>query len=470
MRNPMLMVSILVMACASAPSYQAPSVVVPTAFREKAGEAVQAEEAGQADSAGPDENPWQALGDSTLDRLEAEVVHANLDVMTAEARVRGARASRTGATLDFAPTVVFGGSYTRERLSTASFPINVGSFPDQNVWDAGFDAAWEIDLFGRVRHNVQAQGALVQASQEDLRNVRVTLAAELARTYFELRGAQQRLAVAQLNAANQRNTLKVTQERLDAGQGTAFDTERAQAQVSSTLATIPTLESQVAAAQYRIGVLVGRPPAAVAMELVAVAELPPLPDSIPLTSPDSLVRGRPDVAAAERQLAAGRAFVSAAKSAYLPRLAVGGSAGFTARTFGSLGNDGTFRYAVGPVISWPFLNLGRVKANVDVSRAQESEAEAQYTQTVLGALAEVETALARYRTSRARLDRLEEAAAASERAADLARLRFSEGVTDFLQVLDAERTQLDAQDQSAQGRTDAATAYAGLVKAVGGGW
>jgi outer membrane protein TolC len=174
------------------------------------------------------------------------------------------------------------------------------------------------------------------------------------------------------------------------------------------------------------------------------------------------------VAAAERQLAVERALVGAAKADYLPRVTVGGSAGYSATTFSSLGDRGTFRYAVGPIISWPLLNLGRVKARVDLSRAREAEARAQYDQTVLLALQDVETSLVRYRTSRARVERIQDAAAASERAAELARARFSGGVSDFLQVLDAERTQLEAQDQLAQGRTEAATAYAALYKALGG--
>jgi outer membrane protein TolC len=184
--------------------------------------------------------------------------------------------------------------------------------------------------------------------------------------------------------------------------------------------------------------------------------------------PDSLIRRRPDVSAAERQVAAERAFVGAAKADYLPRVTVGGSAGFSASTFGGLGDDGTFRYAVGPIVSWPALNLGRVKARVDQSQARAAEAEAQYSQTVLRALQEVEEGLLRYRTSRTRVERIGDAAAASARAADLARLRFEGGVADFLQVLDAERTQLDAEDQLAQAHTDAATSYAALYKALGG--
>ncbi|MGH7527174.1 MAG: efflux transporter outer membrane subunit [Gemmatimonadales bacterium] len=472
------LLALLLIGCASAPAYQEPALEIPTAFRETVDSLTAAPAPAPpaavpvvaGDSVGLRGQYWRVLGDSTLDRLLGQALGGNLDVEAAQARIRGARAARLNATLDLAPTVTVGGSYTRQRLSSAGFPIGVGSFPDQDVWDAGFDATWELDLFGRVRRGVQAQGALVGAAQEELRDVRVSLSAELARVYFELRGAQGRLAVAQRNGENQRRTLELTRQRLDAGRGTAFDTERAQAQLNFTLASIPAFEAQVAAAQYRIGVLIGRPPTAVAQELQAVAPMPPLPASVTVASPDSLIRRRPDVAAAERRVAAERAFVGAAKAEYLPRLSLDGSAGLAATTFDSLGDRGTFRYAVGPVISWPALNLGRVKARVDASRALEAEARAQYHQTVLRALEEVETTLVRYRTSRGRVERIQDAAAASGRAAELARLRFTEGVADFLQVLDAERTQLEAEDQLALSRTEAATAYAALYKALGGDW
>lgn len=462
-----IVLSLALVGCATAPGYRAPEVPVPAAFRETRDTIIEtpASQTAIADTvAGPD------VRDTTLTRLLNEAVRANLDVRAAEARVRGARSARTEAAFDLAPTVTFGGGYTRQRLSGATFPIGFGTFPDQDIWDGGFDASWELDLFGRVRRNVQAQGAFVAVSREDLRDVQVSLTAELARAYFELRGAQEQLSVAQRNAENQRRTLLVTRQRLDAGRGTAFDTERAQAQLSFTLASVPLLESRVREAQYQIGVLVGRPPAAVATELDKTVPLPAFPATVTLASPDSVVRRRPDVAAAERQVAVERALVGAAKAEYLPRLSLGGSAGYTASSFDALGDRGTFRYAVGPIISWPALNLGRVKARVDISRARESEAQAQYTQTVLRALQEVESSLVRYRTSRARVERIQDAASASERAAELARLRFSGGVADFLQVLDAERTQLEAQDQLAQSRTEAATAYAALYKALGGTW
>lgn len=411
---------------------------------------------------------WEKLGDTTLSRLVREVIQANPDVQSAAARVRGARVARTSATLDYFPTVTVAGGYSRQRLSAASFPIDAGGrFPDQDIWDAGFDASWELDVFGRVRKNVRAQGQLVEAAREDLRNVQVTLAAEVARAYFELRGAQEQLAVATRNADNQRNTLKVTEERLEAGSGTAFDTERAKAQLSSTLATLPAFQAQVAAAQYRIGVLVGRSPVAVAGELGGASPLPTLPADAGLDVSDSVVKRRPDVRAAERQLAASRSLVGSAKSEYLPKVSVGGQAGFTSQVFDGLGDDRSLRYAVGPVISWPALNLGRVKARVDASQAVADESKSRYTRTLLEAEEEIQGSLVRYRTAGERVTQLGEAAAASERAAELARIRFAEGVIDFLQVLDAERTQLDAQSRLVQARTDAATAYAALVKSIG---
>lgn len=467
MSKAVILLSLTLAGCASAPGYRPPEVPLPPAFRETRDTIVVTPSPGAALVTAA---AWRDVGDTTLTRLIGEALGGNLDVRAAEARVRRARSARTEAVLDFAPTVTVAGGYTRQRLSGATFPIGAGTFPDQDIWDAGFDAFWELDLFGRVRRNVQAQGAFVAVNQEDLRDVQVSLTADLARAYFDLRGAQEQLLVARRNAENQQRTLRLTRERLDAGRGTAFDTERAQAQLSFTLASVPALEARVRQAQYQIGVLVGRPPAAVAGELDAIAPLPPLPAAVSVASPDSVVRRRPDVAAAERQVAVERALVGAAKADYLPRVTVGGSAGYAATRFNSLGDGGTFRYAVGPIISWPALNLGRVKARVDQTRAREAEARAQYDQTVLRALQEVESALVRYRTSRTRVERIQDAASASERAAELARLRFTGGVADFLQVLDAERTQLEAQDLLAQGRTEAATAYAALYKALGGTW
>src|SRR5881394_1802490 len=403
-------------ACASAPGYHPSSVRPPEAFQEArdpgpeppgpSSESPHPLSPSPSGRGGTQDGPavsldyWNQLGDTTLSRLVGEVGRGNLDVRSAQARVSAARSDRVRSALDLTPSTTLSAGYARQRLSSASFPGASGVFPDQSVWNAGVDASWDLDVFGGIRHTVQARGALVGVAEEDLRDVQVTLTAELARAYFELRGAQEQLEVARRNAENQRRTFDLTKQRLDAGRGSAFDTERAQAQLSSTLAFIPAREAQVAAAQYRIGVLVGRAPDAVARELEQPGRLPPLPDMIAIGQPDAVVRYRPDVAAAERQAEAQGALVGAAKASYLPRLSIGGSVGYAAPTFNGVGDQGTLRYVVGPVLTWPALNLGRVKAEVDAAQAREEDARAQYSRVVLAALEDMETSLARYRSRR----------------------------------------------------------------------
>jgi len=413
---------------------------------------------------------WKTLGDTTLERLVGEVVKSNHDVVAAEARLSGARAARTQTALDFAPTVYATASYTRQRFASASFPGSFGgttAFPDQTVWDAGLQLSWELDFFGRIRKSTQGKNALVGAAEEDVRDVQVLLASELAINYFELRGEQDRLRVARKSAENQQHTLDVTVQRLDAGRGNEFDSERARTQLNSTLAAIPALEASVSGIEHRIAVLVGHEVAGLDQEGDDHPALAALPDSIVVPNPDIAVRRRPDVRSAERQLAAGNAFVGAAKAEYLPRITVGGAAGYVGASFDALSNSNTPRYAIGPVVSLP-LNVGRVKAGVDQARAQEAEADANYRKTELQAREEIATAVVAYRKARQSLDYLEAAAKASERAAALARLRFDEGASDLLQVLDAERTMLAAQDRLAAGRTAATNGLATLYRALGG--
>ena len=416
---------------------------------------------------------WQRLGDTTLARLTAEALQANREIQAAQARARQARAARSSAALDLAPTITMAGGYTRQRIAAPTFGIAV---PDRGLWDTELRASWELDLFGRVRRNLRGRSSLAASAHEEVRDAGRIITAELAVAYFDLRGAQDQLDVATQNAENQRRSLQLTRDRLAAGRGSAFDTERAQAQVSTTLASIPVFESRIASAQHRIGVLLGREPGSLAPELAyrcadepeALCSLPPLPDD-PVPAPlDSIILTRPDVLAAERRLAAETAFVGAAKAEYLPRLSVGGTAGFTATELDRVGNSGSGRYTVGPMITWAAFNLGRVKAGVDAARALEAEARAQHEQTLLLAREELRTALVSYAKARERLTQLAEAAAASGRAAELARIRFQGGVADFLQVLDAERSLLAAQDQLARGRTDAVTALVAVYRATGG--
>jgi NodT family efflux transporter outer membrane factor (OMF) lipoprotein len=412
---------------------------------------------------------WRAVGDSTLVRLVDAALVANQDLRVAESRLQGARAARTTAALDLAPVVTAGAGYSRQRLASAALPGAAGRLPEQDLWDTNVQLAWELDVFGRLRNTLRGQNALLASAEADTRDVQVVIAAAVAREYFALRAAQDRLAVAQRNAENQRRTLEITEERLEAGSGTALDTERAQAQLSSTLAVIPALETAVAASGHRIAALLGRAPEGLGSGGANPDVAYDLPIELDGEAREALVRARPDVRSAADQVSAQRAFAGAAKSAYLPRLSIGAVAGYTANSLDALGDAGPPRYAIGPVISWPFLDMGRVKSNVDAAQARSNEAAARYRQLVLNAQAEVETSLTGYARARERLTHLEAAAAASERATDLARLRFEEGGTDFLEVLDAERRLLETQDRLAEGRSELNGWLVAAYRALGGG-
>jgi outer membrane protein, multidrug efflux system len=475
-------------AACRGPAYQPPSVRVAPAYDAVAGGGAlrRAADSTAAQPARPATTPlgrsahfaaalspapfWSEIADSTLPQLIAEAMRANPDVHVAEARLTSARAARRLSSFDLVPTVTASGSATRLRQSIAQVPGISSQLPQQDLYDVGFDAAWEVDIFGRLNRTVKAQGALAESADHGLDDVRVSLAAEVARTYFELRGAQRELAVSRRNADNQQRIVALTEDRLTAGRGTAFDTERAKAALQLTLAATPVIETRIASDRHRIAVLLGRAPTSLPRGLLENGDLPKLPDTVYVGSPEELVRRRPDVLEAERQLAAQSLFVGAAQADYLPRLTFGASAGYVATTFDSLARSGTSRIVVGPVLSWPLLDLGRVKTRVDVAQARRDEARAQYSATVLRAVEEAETALVAYDRAHARLGILDEAVKSSERAAALAQQRFEAGLTDFLQVLDAQRTLIDAENQRAQGHTAAAAALIAVYKAVGGTW
>jgi len=495
MRNLIALMLVASAVACGAPAYQAPSVRVAPAY----GVLSRSSATPPADSARPassavvvrtsdqaslmavgqsaqystalsSEPFWRQIGDPTLARLIEEALRTSTNVDSAEARLTGARASRRVSAYDLGPSVTAIGSATRQRASIAQGPGLTNQLPQRDLYDVGFDASWELDVFGRVNRTVNAYGTLAASAEHGLRDVQVSLAAEVARTYFELRGAEQQLAVARRNADNQRRTLSLTEDRLSAGRGNAFDTERAKSVLQLTLAAIPVVESRIAADQNRIATLLGRAPGTLPADWLAGGTLPTLPDTVRIGSPEQLVRRRPDVLGAERQLAAQSLFVGAAQADYLPRLSLAASAGYSATTFDSLSRRGTSRIVAGPVLTWPLLDLGRVKARVDVAHAQEDEAKAAYSATVLRAMEETETALVTYDRAHARLALLNEAVRASTRASELAQQRFDAGLTDFLQVLDAQRTLLDAENQLAQAHTFAATALVAVYKAVGGTW
>jgi len=358
-------------------------------------------------------------------------------------------------------------SYTRERVSNAVAPARDR---DIELYDAGFDASWELDFFGRVRRSIEASSAQVEAAEASRQDVTVSLLAEVARNYLELRGAQNRLAVALRNAENQRQTLDLTRALLEGGRGTELDTSRAEAQLTSTLAGIPPLETAIKQAIYRLGVLIGQQPTVLDAELSEPSPLPTLPTLVALGKPADLLRRRPDIRVTERNLAAATATIGVATADLFPRLTFAGSIGIQAGSFLGLGEGGSDRFAVGPGIFWAAFDLGRVRARIRAADARTEAALAQYEQRVLLTLQETDSALIDFNRQQARLELLRASAQASEKATGLARVRYQFGVSDFLTVLDAERTLLESQDRLADSETLTATALVAVYKALGGGW
>ena len=446
--------------CAVGPNYVKPSTPVAPQF---AG----ATQPGYS-SADAQEKFWTQFGDPTLDRLIDESLVANHDLRIALAHLVEARADRRHSQFDLAPTVTASGGYTKERFPAVSSPT--GATFTQQFYDAGFDAFWELDFFGGIRRNIEAQSAQVEGAEARLHDAQVSVSAEVARTYFELRGEQARFAVAWRNVENQRATLQLTQARLEAGRSTELDTARAQAQLSATLSTIGPLEAAIARSIHRLGVLTGQQPGALRELLAPAGELPSLPQLTAVGDPAGLLRRRPDIRIAERQLASRTALVGAAIADLFPKVTFTGTFSYAATTPGQLGTSGSRGYSIAPGITWAAFDLGRVRAEVAGSRARADAALATYEQSVLRALEETENALVTHARTRDSLGDAAAAAAASQTAARIARTRYEGGMVDFLDVLDAERTQLADEDRLAQSRTDAATSLVAVYKALGGGW
>jgi outer membrane protein, multidrug efflux system len=448
-------------ACAVGPDYRTPAVATSDQF-------VDANPA-QFSVADVESDFWEGFNDPVLTDLIEQSLNANHDLRIALSRLSEARALRGESRLDLAPTVTASAGATDARASErqAVFP---NADRDQDYYDAGFDAFWELDFFGRVRRGVEAQNALVQAAEADFYSAQVTVTAEVARNYFELRGAQLRLAVAQRNAANQEESLRITTARLDAGRGTQLDVSRAQALLSATLATIPDLNTGVRSAMLRLGVLTGQAPDALLQRLADVKPLPTLPETHSIGTPELLLRRRPDVRVAERQLAAATAQVGVAVADLFPRVSFIGRWGFEAVSSADLGNAASETFAFGPSIQWAALDLGRVRQRIDQREAAANGALARYEQSVYRALEETDASLTGYAQALTKQKHLRQGATSSAEAATLARARFESGVADFLTVLDAERTMLEAEDRLAQSETQTATALLSMYKALGGGF
>jgi len=446
-------------ACAVGPNYHAPE----TKVAEKFDNVEATYSTGQATT-----QFWHTFADAELDRLVNDALASNHDLRIALTRVEEARALRRDAAFDLAPSINASGGYTKTRTSNAG--LLPGATRESEFYDAGFDAFWELDFFGGVRRGLEASRAELGAEEAALQDVQVIVTGEVTRTYFELRGQQLQLDVARRNVANQQSTLELAQVRLDAGSGTEFDTARAQAQLSTTLGTIGPLEAAVARSIHRLSVLIGREPGALRAELTPPQTLPPLPGIVPVSDPASLLRRRPDIRVAERELASATAQIGVAVADLFPRVTFTGSAGYVAGSSGALGDKGTDAYVLAPGISWGIFDYGHVQARIGAAKWRKEGALLRYEKTVLQALEETEDSLVTHARARDRLVHDEAAVQASNTAAGLARVRYENGASDFLQVLDAERTLLQSEDQLARSRTEAATSLIAVYKALGGGW
>jgi len=466
------LLSVALSACAVGPNYHRPTTHVASQFPTGGGAQGAAQESPASNDvyshAQTQTEFWKQFDDPVLNSMVTDALSANYDLRIALGRLVQARALRNESLFDLAPTVTASGGYTKQRVPAVENPL--GGPYTTKLYNAGFDAAWELDFFGGVRRGIQARNAQLEGQVANLHDAQVSVIAEVARNYFELRGGQTQLAVARANVKNQEQVLTLAQAQREAGSGTDLDVARAQSQLSTTLSTIGPLEAAVSRSVHRLSVLTGRDPDGLTGTLSAAHDLPALPPIVPVGTPDELLRRRADIRAAERNLAASTALVGVAVSNLFPKVTFTGSFGYAAAEPAALGSGASRSYIIGPGITWAAFDLGRVRAQIAGARAGAVIALDQYHQTVLNALEETEDALVTHARDRDQLHHAEDAARASATAAKLAEIRYKGGMVDFLSVLDAERTELQTEDALAQSRTEAATSLIAVYKALGGGW
>jgi NodT family efflux transporter outer membrane factor (OMF) lipoprotein len=468
--------------CTVGPDYQRPELPVPDRY---AGVGATTQPAARAVDVA---RWWTSFNDPTLDALIDRAVASNLDLRLATARLREARALRGVVGADLFPDVNVAGAYTRSRTSENAFSFDqpsggggggspgFGPFGEpgdtQSLYQAGFDANWELDVFGGVRRSIEAADADIGAAVEGRRDALVTLLAEVARNYVELRGFQRRLEIAGQNLKVQQDTLELTRARFEAQLVSELDVTRADAQVATTAAGIPALEAQRNQAAHRLAVLLGQPPAGLLDELLPSGTLaiPSGPPDVPPGLPSDLLRRRPDVRRAERELAAATARVGVATADLFPKFSLTGSLGLQAEAFGDLGRWDSRFYNAGPSVSWPVFDAGRIRSNIRVENARQEQALVRYEQSVLTALEDVENALVGYGKEHQRRQSLQRAVAANRRSVEMANQLYDRGLTDFLDVLEAQRALFASEDALVQSERTISTNLVALYKALGGGW
>jgi len=463
--------SLIVSGCAAVgPNYVAPTPQVPASFAEApAGASAETGKTQPMDNAW-----WKDLGDPILENLLTQALKSAPEIAEAQARVREARALTGIAGAGRYPTADAGGEYTRNLGSngvpTGVPPGGLGPGIHSNLWQAGFDASWEIDIFGSERRRIEAAQATYQAVIDDRADVVLTLLAEVARDYVELRGAQRRIEVARENLAIEKDLETLTKSLLTAGLAPQQDLLRAQAQVSDIEATIPNIESDERAAAYRIAALVDEPFTEITAKLSVPRPIPKAVSEVPIGLPSELLERRPDVRAAERRIAAANARIGIAQADLYPHFSLTAATGLESLNFSSFSSASSGYYQIGPGISWRIFDAGRIRFQVQAELARTDAAVAAYRRSMLDAFRDVETALVSYANTTVRRNNLAAESAADAQATKIAKLLYEKGVESFLPVLDAERSLYAADDALAQSDRDCALALIALYKSLGGGW
>ena len=459
--------------CMVGPNYRPPSPTVPATYREPTNGPTTAP--ASVFAPGADEvRWWRRLGDSKLTQLVEKSVKANYAVAVAEARVREARAARQVAQSLLYPTVGVGASALRYRISESAVSFQ-GLNLEDNLFTLGFDAAWVVDVFGGTRRGVEAAKANEQASAAERRGVVLLVAAETARAYLELRGTQRELQIAQSTLAEQRQTLSVTEDKHRNGLASDLQVMRARTEVESTAAQIPPLQQGIRQYIHVLSTLLGLEPTALAAELEQPAPVPTAAGALAVGIPSDLLRRRPDIQSAERQLASSTAQVGVATAQLFPQMVLGGSGGLQSRDFDNLFNGNSTGspssyYLAGPAINWTLFDAGRRKAGVKFAEAQVDAAKANYQDTVLRAFREVESSLVAIDRAREQVSDLKRLSVSARESAAISRRDYERGILDQLTVLDAQRQSNRADMLLAQGEVQLVVNVVTLYKALGGGW
>ena len=453
-------------ACTVGPDYAGAPQVAPDAA--SAANFVRAPAVGVVSTRAPSQW-WLALNDPQLNTLIDAALAHNPDIHAAQARLRESRAQLQHEKANGMPKGTVDAAALRMRQPNLSALSSSGGGPLQ-LYTAGFDATWEIDLFGGTRRAVEAATAEVDAVDADLADTQVSLAAEVAQAYVDLRDEQQRLTLAQRSAEIEQRMLALTQQRRAHGTAADIDVERLTTQVENTRATLTPLDEQVEASLDQLAVLTGQAPGTLDQELSTLRPMPALPASVPVGDPASMLQQRPDIRAAERRLASSNAQIGEHKADFFPKVTLFGDIGYSAANPGHLVRKNNFTWIGAPYLQWNVLDFGRTLSSVHGAEASRDEADAKYTHTVLAAFQDANTSLSRYGHQREHLATLQQVQASADRSATLMRQRYTAGTSSLIDLLDTQRTQFSAQQNVVAGQAELLKDFVSLQKSLGLGW